>query len=458
MPKILIVDDDPSMLEWLELQLTNRHHQVKPCSSADEALHLIENDAPDLMLADVRLNGMDGLTLCERIAANRPDIPVVVMTAYGSLDTAVAAIRANAFDFVTKPIDLPTLCNAIERASRYRDSVEALKRLDQGAAATAIFDELLGSSSAMVQLANMLRQIADVDSSVLITGESGTGKELVARALHRNSRRARGPFVAINCAAVPDNLLEAELFGHVKGAFTDARNHRAGLFASADGGTIFLDEIGDIPLSMQPKLLRVLQEHRIRAVGGNEEVPCNVRVLAATNRDLSTAVDRSQFRADLYYRLNVLHVEVPPLRTRGADILLYAKHFIDQFARNTSKRVTGLSQQTAERLMSYGWPGNVRELQNSMERAVALTRFEKITVEDLPDTLRSYRVSPATDTPSEGAELLSLEEIERRHILRVLAATGGNKTQAAHILGVDRRTLHRKFGRNGSDHPDEQQS
>jgi two-component system response regulator HydG len=310
----------------------------------------------------------------------------------------------------------------------------------------------------MVQLANMLRQIADVDSSVLITGESGTGKELVARALHRNSRRARGPFVAINCAAVPDNLLEAELFGHVKGAFTDARNHRSGLFASADGGTLFLDEIGDIPPSMQPKLLRVLQEHRIRPVGGNEEVPCNVRVLAATNRDLSTAVDRGQFRADLYYRLNVLHVEVPPLRTRGADILLYAKHFIDQFARHTSKRVTGLSQQTAERLMSYGWPGNVRELQNSMERAVALTRFEKITVEDLPDTLRSYRASPAAETPSEGAELLSLEEIERRHILRVLAATGGNKTQAAHILGVDRRTLHRKFGRNGSDHPDEQQS
>lgn len=458
MPKVLVVDDDPSMLEWLELHLTARQHQVRPCGSATEALDAIEGETPDVMLVDVRMDGIDGLTLCDRLAANRPDIPVIVITAYGNMDTAVAAIRANAFDFVTKPVDLATLSAAIERAVRHRRSVDEVKRLEQQTLPPACFDELLGTSTAMTHLSGLLRQIADLDSSVLITGESGTGKELVARALHRNSRRAEGPFVAINCAAVPENLLEAELFGHVKGAFTDARNHRAGLFAIANKGTIFLDEIGDVPSRMQPKLLRALQERRIRPVGGNDEIACDVRVLAATNRDLNAAVEQGLFRADLFYRINVLNVEVPPLRARGADVLICAQHFIEQFARQTSKQVTGFSLQAAERLLAYAWPGNVRELQNSMERAVALTRFEKITVEDLPDPVRSYRSVSGPIESAQDGELLSLEEIERRHILRVLAATGGNKTQAAHILGVDRRTLHRKFGRNGSDRPDDQQS
>lgn len=464
MPKVLVVDDDVSMLEWLELHLKNRQHQVYVCRSAEEALQAIAQDSPDVMLVDVRMNGTDGLTLCERVVSNRPDIPVVVITAYGSLDTAVAAIRAGAFDFVTKPVDLSTLSNAIDRAVLHRRSVDEVKRLNQNARPSAGFDELLGCSNAMTHLTGLLSQIAEVDSAVLITGESGTGKELVARALHRNSRRAGGPFVAINCAAVPESLLEAELFGHVKGAFTDARSHRTGLFAAAKGGTLFLDEIGEVPLSMQPKLLRVLQERRVRPVGGNEEIPCDVRVLAATNRDLNAAVAQGRFRADLFYRVNVLHVEIPPLRARGADVLLYAKHFIDLFARQTGKQVTGFSLQTAERLLSYSWPGNVRELQNGMERAVALTRYEKITVEDLPDQARLYRgfsqagAAHESGDGGESTELLSLEEIERRHILRVLAATGGNKTQAAHILGVDRRTLHRKFGRNGSDQQDEQQS
>jgi DNA-binding NtrC family response regulator len=285
---------------------------------------------------------------------------------------------------------------------------------------------------------------------VLITGESGTGKELVARALAARSRRRAGPFVAINCAAMPEALLESELFGHGKGAFTDAKTARTGLFLQANGGVLFLDEIGEMPLALQPKLLRALQERKVRPLGGDSETAFDARLVAATNRDLETAVEQRRFREDLFYRINVITVALPPLRARGNDVLLLAQHYVQHFAGQFGKNVTGLSSPAAERLCSYGWPGNVRELQNCMERAVALTRFAEIVVEDLPDKIRSYRRSHVVVASDDPTELVPLDEIERRYILRALEALGGNRTLTAQVLGLDRKTLYRKLRSYGA--------
>jgi two-component system response regulator HydG len=305
----------------------------------------------------------------------------------------------------------------------------------------------------MKRLFEVLHSVADLETSVLLSGESGTGKSLVARALHDHSRRRGGPFVVVNCAAVPEGLLESELFGHVRGAFTDAKADRLGLFLQATGGTLFLDEIGEIPLRLQPKLLGAIQERMVRPVGGDEAVPCGVRLITATNVDLQSAVAEGAFREDLYYRINVIRVDLPPLRARGADVLLHAQHFIEHFALTLGKDVVGLSANAAEKLIAYSWPGNIRELQNAMERAVALTRLEEIAVEDLPEGIRKYRKSHVLLASENPSELVTLGEVERRYIARVLEATAGNKTKAAAILGVDRRTLYRKFDSGGEGGP-----
>jgi two-component system response regulator HydG len=297
----------------------------------------------------------------------------------------------------------------------------------------------------MRRLYDQLARIADSDSSILITGESGTGKELVARTIHKRSRRRAAPFIAVNCAALPESLLESELFGHAKGAFTDARAERKGLILQADGGTLLLDEIGDVPLAMQVKLLRALEERVVRPVGGDKEISFDVRILSATNRDLEVALEEQRFREDLYYRLNVIQLELPPLRARATDVLLLASHYLRRFAEQMNKPVTGISERAAEKLLAYSWPGNVRELRNVVERAVALTRFEKIAVEDLPDKIRDYRSSQVIIGGQDPTELLSLEDVERRYILHVLETVGGNKTTAARILGLDRKTLYRKL-------------
>jgi two-component system response regulator HydG len=284
---------------------------------------------------------------------------------------------------------------------------------------------------------------------VLITGESGTGKEMIARALHQRSRRASGPFVAVNCAAVPETLLESELFGHAKGAFTDAKTARAGLFLQANGGTLFLDEIGDMGLGLQPKLLRALQERTIRPLGGDHEIPVDVRVLAATNRDLESAVEEGRFREDLFYRINVVHLALPPLRARGGDVLILAQHALTRFARAADKPVTSISPAAAEKLLAYDWPGNVRELHNAIERAVALTRYNEITVEDLPDRIREHKSSHVIVAGDDPDQLPTMEEVEKRYVLRVFEAVHGNKALAARILGFDRKTLYRKLERYG---------
>ncbi|NIP85194.1 MAG: response regulator, partial [Planctomycetales bacterium] len=403
----------------------------------------------EVVLTDLKMPGMDGIQLCQRIVANRPDLPVVVMTAFGSLETAVQAIRAGAYDFITKPVEMDMLALTLQRAVNHRALQEKVKILSEAVERTQRFDEILGASPPMQKLFDQLARIADSETSVLVTGESGTGKEMVARAIHNKSRRAAAPFVAVNCAALPESLIESELFGHAQGAFTDARAARTGLFLQAEGGTLFLDEIGDLPLAMQAKLLRALEERQLRPVGGDREVPFDVRLITATHRDLETAVEDGRFREDLFFRVNVIQIDLPPLRARGTDILLLAQHFTELFAARAEKAVTGISPPVAEKLLAYAWPGNIRELRNAIEHAVALARHDTLTVEDLPEKIRDYSgrsVLLAGDNP---AELVPLEEVERRYILHVLQAVGGNKTLAARTLSLDRKTLYRKLSQYG---------
>ena len=447
--KVLIVDDDPSACALIQTSLQRRGFQVVSLTSPQEAASLLVREDLDAVVTDLNMRGMNGIELCERVAATRPELPVIVITAFGSIDTAVAAIRAGAYDFITKPFETDSLVMALDRAIAHHNLRQEVKRLREVVNHSQQFGSLLGSSPVMVELFQRLARVAESDVSVLITGESGTGKEVAARAVHDRSARRERAFVAINCAAMPEALLESELFGHVKGAFTDARTSRAGLFAQADGGTLFLDEIGDMPLPLQPKLLRVLQERRYRPVGGDNELPVDVRVIAATNRDIDTAVEERTFREDLYYRINVVRLEMPPLRARGADVLTLAQTFLERAATRSDKRPPGLSPAAAERLLAYAWPDNIRELQNCIECAVALTPFDQLSVDDLPEKIRSYRRSHVLVTSDDPAELVTLDEVDRRYVLRVLEATGGNKRQAARVLGLDRRTLYRKLERYG---------
>lgn len=446
--RALIVDDDASMCEMLEQSLTRCGFVTAWRTSAQDAFALLETEDFDVIVTDLNMRGMNGIDLCGRIVANRPDVPVVVLTAFGSLDTAVAAMRAGAYDFITKPVEVDALVLALERAVHHRALREEVKRLRQAVDASRHFYELLGASPPMKRLYDLIERASGTDASVLLTGESGTGKELVAQALHQRGRRREGPFVAVNCAAMPETLLESELFGHARGAFTDAKSSRTGLFVQANGGTLFLDEIGEMPLGLQPKLLRAIQQRVVRPVGSDVETPFDVRLIAATNRDLEAAVEERRFREDLFFRINVIPIDVPPLRQRGNDILLLAQHFIREFAAESGKRITGLTSSAAEKLLGYAWAGNVRELRNSIERAVALTSFEQITVEDLPERVRTYHRSQILIASDDPSELPPLEEVEHRYIVKVLESAGGNKALAARILGLDRKTLYRKLGRN----------
>ncbi len=448
--RVLVVDDEVSMCELLEADLKLRDFDVAWRTSADEAFALLrdgaaEGESFDCVVTDLNMPGVNGLELCERIVAHRPDVPVVVMTAFGSMETAIAAIRAGAYDFVTKPLETQMLALTLERAIRHRRLQEEVKLLSEVVKRSRQFGDILGESPPMQRLFDQLARVADSEAAVLITGESGSGKELVAQAIHSQSQRKEQSFVAVNCAALPENLLESELFGHVEGAFTDAREARKGLFQQAQSGTLFLDEVGELPLSMQPKLLRALEEGTIRPVGSDKESPVDVRVLTATNRDLETAVEEGRFRQDLYYRINVIQLAIPPLRARGTDVLLLAQHFLERFAAKSNRQVTGLSEPVAERLLNYPWPGNVRELRNVIERAVALTGTEKLSVEDLPEKIREHRGSRMVLEGEDPGDLPKLEEVEQRYIQHVLEAAGGNKTLAAKILGVDRKTLRRKL-------------
>ncbi|MCA8923371.1 MAG: sigma-54-dependent Fis family transcriptional regulator [Planctomycetes bacterium] len=453
MNRVLIVDDDAGMGDMLESALGRRGYEVSSCRSADEALDFLAQHTVQAVVTDLRMKGLDGIQLCERLVANYPNLPVVVMTAFGTMDAAIAAIRAGAADFLAKPFKPDGLALVLERVIEHRKLVEEVSLLRERLETHQTFETIIGNSPSIRDLCEVLSRVARTSANVLITGETGTGKELVAHAIHERSARAKGPFVAINCAAVPEALLESELFGHAQGAFTDARRARAGLLLHARGGTVFLDEVGDMPAPLQAKLLRVLQDGRVRPVGSDHELEIDARVLSATHKDLEQLVAAGTFREDLYYRLNVVNLAVPPLRERGNDVLLLAQHFLERFSRENDKPVSGISSEAARRLLEYQWPGNVRELSNSIERAVALTQHDHLIVDDLPPKLRNYTPpnTPGAPPPQDPEALPTLAELERQHVLRVLEAVEWNKARAARILGLDRKTLYRRLEQYGSD-------
>jgi len=448
--RVLVVDDVQSMCELLAERLPPLGFDVEWRTSAAEALTYLAAAEVDAVVTDINMREMDGLELCDRIVSAHPEVPVIVITAFGNLEAAIAAIRAGAYDFLTKPFEIKVLALSLERAVQHRRLRAEVKRLRRSVHEAQRLGDLLGTSPAMQEVYALIDRVADSDTSVLVTGETGTGKELAARALHDRSRRRGGPFVPINCAAVPETLLESELFGHARGAFTDARATRTGILCQANGGTLFLDEIGELPLALQPKLLRVLQERKVRPVGGDAELPIDVRLVCATNCDLDTAVEEKRFREDLYFRINVITVKLPPLRARGGDVLLLAQDFLERSAAKVDRPVTGIAPEAAKLLMAYPWPGNVRELHNCIERAVALARYDQITVADLPDKVQHHSPSYVVVAGDDPSELISLEEMERRYILRVLEAVAGNKTLAAQILKMGRKTLYRKLEHYGA--------
>ncbi|HTB75194.1 MAG TPA: sigma-54 dependent transcriptional regulator [Polyangiaceae bacterium] len=443
---VLIVDDDLELGTVLETELSRRGFRVTLLQSPGDAFARIEKgeDDVDVILTDFQMEGCSGAELCARVVGSGRAIPVVVMTSFGSLDTAIAAIRAGAYDYVTKPFDPDDLALTLDRGVKERGLREEVRRLRLGVDESARFEDMVGSSPDMARAYDLINRVAGTEATVLVTGESGTGKELVAKAIHARSPRANGPFIAINCAAMPEALLESELFGHLKGAFTDAHQSRQGVFLKATGGTLLLDEIGEMPMGMQVKLLRAIQERRVRPVGGDTEVEFDTRIVAATNRNLEHEVSEGRFREDLFYRINVVCVELPPLRARGRDILTLANHLLARCQPN-GQRVIGFTSAVVDALLSYSWPGNVRELQNSLERAIALATFDHLRLEDLPERIRRPTPMAAVTEASDPEELITAAELERRYIAHVMATVKGNKTVAARILGLDRRTVYRKL-------------
>lgn len=445
-PRLMIVDDDVDMCEMLRDDFAGRGYDVAWETDPERGFDRCMAEAFDVVVTDVRMPRLNGLELCHRLSANRPDLPVIVLTAFGSMDAAVEAIRAGAYDFVSKPVERDLLATAIDRARQHVCLTREVRLLRERRERPQTLDLFVGDSPPMQRMCDEIVRIADQEVPVLITGESGTGKELVARALHGHSTRREGPMVTVNGAALPETLIESEMFGHVRGAFTDAGRDRTGLFQQAHGGTLFIDEIGEIPLSLQPKLLRAFEAGVVRPVGSDHDVPVDVRLVTATNRDLVAAVEEQRFREDLFFRINVVRIEVPALRFRGGDILRLAQHFLEQAAARSGQSITGLAPAVADRLLAYPWPGNVRELRNAMDRAVAMSRFDTVTLDDLPEPIRR-------DRPHEGAYadhpdgLRPLEEVERAYVMHVLDTVGHNKSLAARVLGLDRATLYRKLER-----------
>ncbi len=437
--KILLVDDDRNLLRVLDYHLTEAGFEVVPLSSPREALRRLE-EAPDLMVTDLRMPEMDGLELLRRVRAQRPELPVIVLTAYGSIDRAVEAIRNGAADFLSKPFEKEEILHAIHKALQLAELLEENRRLAREVQSKFEFKGITGKSKAFLDVLSMAEQLAAVETTVLITGESGTGKELLARAIHFNSARKTGPFVVVNCAAIPRDLMESELFGYRKGAFTGAVSDRKGKFEAAEGGSIFLDEIGELPVNMQAKLLRVLQEREIDVLGDSRPRPVDVRVLAATNRNLTEMMSQGTFREDLYYRLSVAPLHVPPLRERREDIPLLIHHILKGLTSRTGKDVE-FTPAAVEALQAYDWPGNVRELENHLERLVVFNRTGRVVPEDLPTQIRRpVRVlgKVRIELPEEG---FSLEDLERDILAAALERHRGNQSKTARYLGISRNTL-----------------
>ncbi len=447
-PSILIVDDEKNTRDGLERAL-RRDYRVVTAESGDSALELIAQAPPDILLTDLRMPGMDGLTLVQRALARNPDLVCLLLTAYGSVETAVEAMKRGAYDYLTKPVNLDELELVLKRALRSQKVESENANLHEQLDNKYGVENIIGNSPAMAQLFDTTRQAAPTQATVLIQGESGTGKELVAHAVHRLSDRARGPFIAVHCAALSMNLLESELFGHEKGAFTGAISRRKGRFELADGGTLFLDEISEIDASIQVKLLRVLEERQFERVGGDETIETDIRLITATNKDLKTLVKEGTFREDLFFRLDVVNITLPPLRERVGDVPMLCSHFLEEFNASNNRKIGGITPDAITILSNYNWPGNVRELRNTIEKMVVLSRSDRLTARDIPANIReAVRASgPAVVLPSgdtmHGGD--SLAATEHRMIMATLKKLNGNRTKAAEELGISRRTLHRKL-------------
>lgn len=452
--RILVVDDDTGHRTMLRTLLTAWGAKVHEADDGSRAVELSKDIPYDLVLMDVLMPEVDGITALQAIKAYNPAIPILIMTAFSNVESAVEALKSGAYDYLTKPLDFDmlkiTLARALDHAN-LRHENQTLKEQLGG------FDSvgIIGSSPVMKSLMEMLAMVAPSDATVLVCGESGTGKELIARAIHANSGRSVGPFVAVNCAALADNLLESELFGHEKGAFTGADRRREGHFAHADSGTLFLDEIGEISSAMQVKLLRVIQEREFLRVGGDQSIRVDVRLVAATNKDLAKEVEAGRFRQDLYFRLNVVCLDVPPLRERVEDIPLLASFFLERYSTKNNKHIKGFTPSAMDCLLKHSWPGNVRELENVVERAVVLLVGEYVSERELPASVASSAHDETYAQPS-GLAGLSLDEVEKRAILETLEACGGNKSEAARRLGVTRKTLHAKLSRYGFEGQEEE--
>ena len=449
---ILVVDDDPGHLTTLKTIIRSWNYRVESATDGSEAVEAVRAQPFDLILMDVRMARMSGIEALKKIKSYNPAIPILIMTAFSSVDSAVEALKAGAYDYLTKPLDFETLKLTMERALEHIRLKVENRFLKEKLDADFDIQRIIGRSKPMHDLIDMLTMISPSDATVLITGESGTGKELIARSIHRNSPRKKHRLVTVNCAALTDTLLESELFGHEKGAFTGADRRREGRFKQAEGGTIFLDEVGETSPTMQAKLLRVIQEREIQRVGSDTAIDVDVRILAATNRILEDEVSAGKFREDLYYRLNVVTLNVPPLRDRQEDIPLLAQYFLEKYAHKNRKPVKGFSPLAMDMLIKYNWPGNVRELENAIERAVILLPGEHITEKQMPLHIVNAHDGVRTDTVSvnQKAGLQSLEEIEKEAILATFEATGGNKSETARRLGINRKTLHKKLKSYGA--------
>jgi len=444
---ILVADDDLVARDLLVEVLVREGYRVRAASSGAEAIRLAETEVFDLALVDLRMPDVDGLAVLGRIRALDPAPPVIILTAFATIETAIDAIRHGAYDYLSKPFRIDEIKLAARRTLEAQQLVRDNRQFREELRDRYGVERLLGQSPPMVAIYRLVARVAATDTTVLVQGETGTGKELVARAIHYASPRAERPFVAIDCAALPETLFESELFGHERGAFTGAVQSRRGLLETADGSTCFLDEISELSPGLQAKLLRVLQERVLRRVGGNDPIPINLRLIAATNRDLRKRVEEGGFREDLYYRLNGVTITMPPLRERGADVSLLANDFVQRYGAASGKRLEGFAPEALALLTAYRWPGNVRELEHTVERAVALARSGVILPEDLPPEVRAENPR----APELPAGRMTLDEVKRWYVGAVLDETGGNKLRAAELLGIDRRTLYRILERESED-------
>ncbi|MBI5814855.1 MAG: sigma-54-dependent Fis family transcriptional regulator [Nitrospinae bacterium] len=444
MSNLLIADDERSILTTLQILFSNEGHNVDTASGVAEAKKLLDRKIYDLVLTDLRLKDGDGRETLEYAKMMNSRTEVIIFTAYGSFESAVEAIKLGAFDYIIKPIDSNKLLVTVSKALEHKSLVAEVKNLRKEFRRKYGFHNILGESTQIADVLDVVQRIAETDVAVLVEGENGTGKDLIARAIHSSSLRTSGPFVAINCGGINENLLESELFGHVKGSFTGAVSNRVGLFEESDGGTLFLDEVGSMPLSLQTKLLRVLQSKTIQRLGANEIVKINTRIIAASNRKLAEMVKTGEFREDLYYRLRVVEISIPPLRERRGDVLLLCNHFLEKFASSMRRDIKGFTSEALNKLLEHPWPGNVRELENCVESAVALCKGNVIGTDDLPKSLCGVEVSLAY---AAAQNPITLDELEKRYILEILKSNNYNQKKTADLLAIGRNTLWRKIKR-----------